>query len=108
MIQCLQPKGITHVVYRCGGDDLLGDDFQCVHHRDVTQTSSNRQSSVSILKESRAQSLGRRIRFHIHNSSYVYESEVDVFFLTTVVALGLAPCCSNTLIMCVFPCCAAW
>ncbi len=38
-------------VYRCGSDDLLGDDFQCVHHRDVTQTSGNRQSGVSILRE---------------------------------------------------------
>lgn len=37
----LQSKSITHGVYRCGSDKLLSDDFQCVHHRDVTQTSSN-------------------------------------------------------------------
>lgn len=28
--------------------------------------------------------------------------------LTAVVALGLAPCCSKTLMMCVWPCWAAW
>lgn len=27
--------------YRCGGDDLLGDNFQRVHHRDITQTSGD-------------------------------------------------------------------
>lgn len=37
--------------YCCGNDDLLSDDFQCVHYRDVTQTLSNRQSRVSILTE---------------------------------------------------------
>lgn len=35
--------------YRGGGDDLLSHNFQRVHHRDVTQTSGDRQSRVSAL-----------------------------------------------------------
>lgn len=92
--------------YRCGRDDLLRDHFECVHYRDVTQTSGNRQSCVSILRE-------RQIHVHTANLTCVDLStllivERRVLYLTTVVALGLAPCCSSTLIMCVFPCCAAW
>lgn len=35
--------------YRCGRDDLLGDNLQRVHHRDISQTSGDRQSGVSAL-----------------------------------------------------------
>ena len=37
------------VTYRSGGNDLLCDDPQRVHHRDVAQPPSNTQSSVTIL-----------------------------------------------------------
>lgn len=52
-----EPSGQT---YRGGGDDLLSDHPQGVHHRDVAQPAGNPQSCVTVLdRESIVSSAGR-------------------------------------------------
>ena len=97
------------VTYRSGGNDLLCDDPQRVHHRDVAQPPSNTQSSVTILDKNAQWNqtyIGNYIYLCIYIHICVCGAGVSVH--TTVIALGLAPFCSRTLMMCVFPCWAAW
>lgn len=86
------------VTYCCCGNNLLSDDPQSVHHRDVAQSPGNTQCRVTILDKDR-QSLAVCPYMGIC---------VNVILRTTVIALGLAPYCNRTLMMCVFPCWAAW
>lgn len=92
------------VTYRCGGDDLLSDDPQCVYHRDVAQPPSYAQGSVTVLdKENKTNEMC------VSMCVCVYACvSVDGCLRTTVIALGLAPYCSRMLMMCVLPCWAAW
>lgn len=46
------------MTYCCGGNNLLSDNPQGVHHRDVAQPPSNTQSRVTILNK-RAQTVTR-------------------------------------------------
>lgn len=95
----LMCKGMD--TYSCRYDCFLCNNFQSVHHWDVPQTLSNRECCVPILREKECEV--REIRYRIN----IISVSMSVL-LTIVTALGLAPCCSRTLIICVFPCWAAW